>query len=159
MYSVELSPAAARDYKKLPVNEIEDVNIAIEDFNKQLEADKKVESVVDITLSPQDKNALSFLAAFLNMEEVSIEQKELVKATQEAIRVHKFNQLPKKVNRLAKAVKKTPMRIDLMINKLFFILEEFPLQREENKEERFKEILPLVKGELPDIIISESFMK
>ena len=35
MYSVELSPAAARDYKKLPVNEIEDVNIAIEDISKK----------------------------------------------------------------------------------------------------------------------------
>ncbi len=30
MYSVELSPAAARDYKKLPLNEIEDINNAID---------------------------------------------------------------------------------------------------------------------------------
>lgn len=135
------------------------VNIAIEDFNQQMEADKKTESVVDVTLSPQDKKALSFLAAFLNMQEVSKEQKEIVKFAQQAIRVNKFNQLPKKVNRLGTKVKKTPMRIDIMIEKLFNILEEFPLKKEENIDSKTQALLPLIKGELPEIIISESFMK
>ena len=34
MYSIELSPSAARDYKKLPVNEIQDINTAIENISK-----------------------------------------------------------------------------------------------------------------------------
>ncbi len=158
---------AAKEFKayldeksiELHENHHNHVNIAIEDFNRQLEADKKTESIVDVTLSPQDKNALSFLAAFLNMQEVSKEQKMLVKFAQEAIRVHKFNQLPKKVNKLAKAVKKTPMRIDVMIEKLFTILEEFPLRKEESIESKTQALLPIIKGELPEIIISESFMK
>lgn len=158
---------AAKEFKayldeksiELHENHHNHVNIAIEDFNRQLEADKKTESIVDVTLSPRDKNALSFLAAFINMQEVSKEQKILVKFAQEAIRVHKFNQLPKKVNKLAKAVKKTPMRIDVMIEKLFTILEEFPLRKEESIESKTQALLPIIKGELPEIIISESFMK
>ncbi len=158
---------AAKEFKayidekpmELHENHHNHVNIAVEDFNRQLEADKKAESIVDVTLSPQDKSALSFLAAFLSMQEVSKEQRIMVKFAQESIRVHKFNQLPKKVNKLAKAVKKTPMRIDIMIEKLFAILEEFPLKKEENIEEKAMYLLPIIKNELPEIIISESFIK
>lgn len=158
---------AAKEFKayadeksfELHENHHSHVNVAIESFNKQLEADKKTENIVDVTLSPQDKKSLSFLAAFLNMQEVSEEQKILVKNAQEAIRVHKFNQLPKKVNQLATSVKKTPMRIDIMIDKLFAILEDFPLNKNNNQESQYQAILPIIKGELPDIIISESFVK
>jgi len=135
------------------------VNKAISDFNKQLETDRKTESIVDVTLSPQDKKSLSFLAAFSNMNEVSDEQKDLVKYAQEAIRVHKFNQLPKKVNKLATAVKKTPMRIDLMINMLIDILEEFPLKKLIESESEANIVTQYSDGVLPEIIISESFMK
>jgi len=34
VYSVEFSPAAARDYKKLPVNLIHDINRAIENISE-----------------------------------------------------------------------------------------------------------------------------
>jgi hypothetical protein len=93
------------------------------------------------------------------MQEVSEEQKTLIKNAQEAIRVHRFNQLPKKVNHLATSVKKTPMRIDIMIDKLFTILEDFPLNKNNSQESQYQAILPIIKGDLPDIIISESFVK
>ena len=158
---------AAKEFKayideksiKLHENHHKHVNDAIEDFNKQLEIDRKTENIVDVTLSPQDKKALSFLAAFLKMQEVSNEQKEVIKLAQEAVRVHKFNQLPKKINRLATAVKKTPMRIDLMIEKIFTILNDFPLIKDNDIETDSHVVIPITNGELPEIIISESFKK
>jgi mRNA interferase RelE/StbE len=46
MYSLELSPAAARDYKKLPVNEVEDINRGIEAIsnNPRLSGYKKLKN-------------------------------------------------------------------------------------------------------------------
>ena len=143
----------------LHANHHQHIETAITSFNEQVESDLKVESIVDVTLSPQDKSSLSFLAAFLNMAEVSEDQKLLIKASQEAIRVHKYNQLPKKINRLAKAVRKTPMRIDVMIDKLMEILLDFPLQIKDDPNDLPEIVTRIISQDIPEIIISESFQK
>lgn len=132
------------------------INFAINEFLKQLEANKKSESSVDVTQSPQIAKALRFLSAYLNMEEVSEEQKEIILAAQDAIRIHKFNQLPKRVNQLFTAVKKTPVRIDIMITKLFSILNDFPLFKNQSSD-TYTIKHSKKDNELPEIIISESF--
>jgi mRNA interferase RelE/StbE len=46
MYSLELSPAAVRDYKKLPADEIENINRSIENIsgNPRLSGYKKLKN-------------------------------------------------------------------------------------------------------------------
>lgn len=95
----------------------------------------------------------------MKMPEVSDEQRALIKAAQQAIKVHTYNQLPKKLNRLAKAVKKTPMRIDIMLDKLMEILEDFPLHGTVDEDLAGALLFPTaIQHEVPDIIISESFL-
>jgi len=153
---------AYADEKAIPLHEQHHahVNQAISAFQAQIEAERRTATVVDTSLSPQDKRALSFLAAFLKMPEVSDEQRALIKAAQQAVKVHIYNQLPKKINRLAKAVKKTPMRIDIMLEKLLAILEDFPLHGTVDTEQPGALMFPtVIQDETPDIIISESFVR
>ena len=150
------------DEKAIPLhdNHHDHVNQAVAAFQAQIEAERRAETVIDASLSPQDRAVLAFLSAFLNMPEVSDEQRTLIRAAQQAIKIHTYNQLPKKLNRLAKAVKKTPMRIDIMLDKLMDILEDFPLHGRLEDDQPGALMFPTaIQSEIPDIIISESFVK
>lgn len=152
---------AYADEKAIPLHDDhhDHVNQAVAAFQAHIEEEQRAESIVDTSLSPQDRAVLAFLSAFMKMPEVSDEQRALIKAAQQAIKVHTYNQLPKKLNRLAKAVKKTPMRIDIMLDKLMEILEDFPLHGTVDEDLAGALLFPTaIQHEVPDIIISESFL-
>ena len=135
------------------------VNQAVSAFHAQIEAERRQEIIVDTSLSPHDRKALALLASLLNAPEISDEQQALIKAAQTAIKVHTYNQLSKKLAQFADSTKKTPMRIDVMLEKLFAILESFPLSGAESVESPGALMFPSSqRQEHPEIIISESFI-
>ena len=136
------------------------VNQAISTFHAQIEAERRQEIIVDTSLSPHDRKALALLASLLNAPEISDEQQALIKAAQTAIKVHTYNQLSKKLAQLANSNKKTPTSIDAILEKLFPILESFPLVSAEHAESPGTLAFPSSpRQEQPEIIISESFVK
>lgn len=139
------------------------VSQAVDAFWKQVETERITSNVVDSAVSPQDKSALSYLAAFLNLPETSDAEKAYLRAAQHAIKVHKYNQLSNKVNKLRKSVTKTNTRSDSILEQLMAIVTSFPLQIGEDEPIQHNagtlQPAPIKQDEEPDIIISESFTR
>lgn len=134
----------------------EQVKIAIEHFSNTLEEEKAKDKKVDVTQGPNEKKALSYLDAFLNLPFTNELEKELILEAKEAIRKGKFQNLQRDLNKLQKAVKKTPLKPVLLLEKVMTILKSYPLEKAE-AEQTSEITLPVIKLLNPDIIITESF--
>jgi superfamily II DNA/RNA helicase/HKD family nuclease len=147
--------------KAIPLhgNHHEQVNEAVKFFIKKAEEDKQQERQVDTAQGPNEKKALSYLDAILNLQLANAEEKELLSNAKIAVRQGKFQQLQRDINKFAKTVKATPLKPALLLEELLKIVRKYPLQtEEENNQQTF--ILPyIVKEFKPEIIITESFDK
>ena len=93
------------------------------------------------------------------MPNVSAKEKALLHAAQHAVKVAKFQDLPRKLNALQKAVTRKPVTTSVYLDKMLEIIRAYPLDVEEADQ-------PLggtggasaaFSGYTPDIILSESF--
>ena len=134
----------------------EQVKIAIDHFSNTLEEEKAKDRKVDVTQGPNEKKALSYLDAFLNLPFTNELEKELIVEAKEAIRKGKFQNLQRDLNKLQKAVKKSPLKPVLLLEKVLAILKSYPLEKAET-EQVSEIVLPVIKLLNPDIIITESF--
>ncbi len=129
---------------------------ALEDFQTKQEADAVRERAVDHTLGPNEQKAIRLLAAAQSMPNVSSEERALFLAAQHAVRLARFQELPRKINALQRAVVKTPVTTAVYLDKLAEIVRSYPLLKEEAPLPRLvQHDLPF--GFTPDIILSESF--
>jgi superfamily II DNA/RNA helicase len=137
----------------------EQVSEAMKFFIKKTEEEKHRERQVDVAQGPNEKKALSYLDAMINLQLASAEEKELLTNAKMAIRQGKFQQLQRDINKFAKTVKATPLKPAVLLEELLKIIRKYPLQApEENNPQEF--VLPYVIKEFkPEIIISESFDK
>jgi superfamily II DNA/RNA helicase/HKD family nuclease len=135
----------------------EQVQQATELFAHKLEQEKSNERKVDTTQGPNEKKALSFLDAFTNMQLASPSEKELLNNAKAAIKLGKFQNLQRDVNKLAKAIKATPLKPAVLLEEVIKVLNKYPLQVAD--EEAIEGIQPIfnIKEFKPEIIISESF--
>src|SRR5262249_6241254 len=78
----------------------DDVRSAVVDFREKLEADAARELAVDHTLGPNEQNAIRLLAAAAGMPNVSAAEKAWLIAAQHAIKLGKFQDLHRKLNKL-----------------------------------------------------------
>lgn len=137
-------------------NHHEQVKVAINHFSNKLDEEKARDRKVDVTQGPNERKALSYLDAFLNLSFTNELEKDLILEAKEAIRKGKFQNLQRDLNKLQKAVKKTPLKPVLLLEKVVSILKSYPLQKEEKDDIR-QEIVPAIKVLNPEIIITESF--
>lgn len=142
----------------LPLHEHhhDQVKIAIDHFSNKLEEEKARDRRVDVTQGPNEKKALAYLDAFLNLPFTNQLEKELILEAKEAIRKGKFQNLQRDLNKLQKVVKKAPLKPVLLLEKIISILKSYPLQKE-GKDEVTKEVPQAIKMLDPEIIITQSY--
>lgn len=134
----------------------EQIQIAVEDFYQKLNEDAMAERVVDAHQGPNERKAKQFLDMFLTLPITGKEEKRQIEAAKLAIRRGKFTALQRDINKLQRSIKKAPLKMAPLLDKLLEILDRFPLDVEEEDH------APLlnVKADIPlqpEIIISESF--
>lgn len=144
--------------KGLPLHKFHHIQVktSVEHFaNKQAE-EKVRDRKIDTTQGPNETKALRYLDAFLNLPFTGTNDKDLIILAKEAVRKGKFQNLQRDINKLQKAVKKTPLKPVLLLEKLISILKNYPLENE-NEQSNAEVIVNPIKVFNPEIIISESF--
>lgn len=133
------------------------VRVAISNFAQKVEEEKSKERKIDTTQGPNEKKALAFLDAVSTIHLANPEEKELLLNAKRAIRLGKFQNLQRDVNKLAKAVKASPLKPAYLLEEIIKLLKKYPLQVVDEGE--MQKLLPVfnVKEFQPEIIISESF--
>lgn len=133
------------------------VKKAIQLFANKLEEEKSKERKIDTTQGPNEKRALAFLDAISNIQVANPEEKELLQNAKQAIRLGKFQNLQRDVNKLAKAVKTVPLKQAVLLEEVIKILQKYPLQAIEDDNIPVLQPIFNLKEFKPEIIISESF--
>lgn len=144
--------------KSLPLHDKhhEQIQAAVDDFEKKLNAEASADRVVDATQGPNERKAKQFLDMFLSMPITGSEEKRLIEAAKRAIRRGKFTALQRDINKLQRSVQKVQLKPVALLDKLIAILERFPLDPDQEDDApllNIKADAPLH----PEIIISESF--
>lgn len=135
------------------------VQAAIGLFHDMLQEDLAREQKVDPKIGPNEKKALLLLAALHDMPVSSSKERTLLAAAQQAVRVGKFQQLHRDLNKVQKAVKATPVAPSVLLERVVAILGKYPI----TAEEPVAPVPPVAEAggaagpRLPEIIISESF--
>ncbi|HRO85559.1 MAG TPA: helicase-related protein [Niabella sp.] len=145
--------------KAIPLNEHhhEQVKNAIQLFANKLEEEKSKERKIDTTQGPNEKRALAFLDALTNIQIANPHEKEMLQNAKTAIRLGKFQHLQRDINKLAKAVKASPLKPALLLEEVIKILNKYPLQVVEDDTAQTLQPIFNLKEFKPEIIISESF--
>jgi superfamily II DNA/RNA helicase len=145
--------------KAIPLNSNHHTQVknAIDLFANKLEEEKSKERKIDTTQGPNEKRALSFLDALTNLQIANPEEKDLLQNAKVAIRLGKFQQLQRDVNKLAKAIKASPLKPAILLEEVIKILNKYPLQIIEDDTVQTSQPIFNLKEFKPEIIISESF--
>lgn len=141
----------------LPENHHEQIDIAISDFHDKIKQEMVSSQIIDTTQGPNEKRALAYLDGFLSFPFASEEEKSLIKAAKQAIKLGKFQKLQRDVNKLKRNTKVTKLKaIDLM-DAMMKIINLYPVMQSDNFEERPLISVKSLDKLKPEIIISESF--
>jgi len=145
--------------KSIPIHERhhKHVNLALEDFRKKLQEEAVEQRVVDAHQGPNERRALAYLDAFTKLPFVSNNDLLIIKSAKQSIKLARFQNLQREINKLHKSQKKQAVKPGVLLEKLLQILGKYPLNMSDTEDDR-----PLVSvksfQELePEIIISESF--
>jgi SNF2 family DNA or RNA helicase len=138
-------------------NHHKQINIVLEDFKAKIDTDLAIDSLVDTTQGPNEKKALAYLDGFLSLPFISKEEKELIKAAKNAIKVGKFQQLQREVNKLKRSTKTVKLKPVDLLDALLKILNQYPLKDKDLKDDRPVISVRSFEKFKPEIIISESF--
>ena len=143
----------------LPENHHGHIRASLGDFSAKLASDAVRERAVDQTVGPNEQRALRILAAAQGMPSIDAREKAELVAAQHAIRVAKFQDLPRKLNAFQKAVEKKHVSTAAYLDKLLEIVRTYPLDvADENGAATSSPGLPPPASGLPEIILSESFV-
>ncbi|HEY4248448.1 MAG TPA: helicase-related protein [Lacunisphaera sp.] len=136
------------------------VQIAIGIFHGMLQDDLAREQKVDPKLGPNERKALQLLSALRQMPVSSEKEQSLIESAQHAIRVGKFQQLHRDLNKVQKAVKETPVAPSILLERVVAILNKYPIAIEVPPAPATATANPFspAAAHLPEIIISESFI-
>lgn len=132
----------------------EQVAKAIEAFSVKEEDSKAAEKKINPTQGPNEKKAIAYLDAFVNLPNVTKEESAFIQKAKQAITTGRFQQLQRDVNKLQKATKTTPVAPAVLLERLMEIISAYPL---EHIGKRVVETKTDKKEQMPEIIISESF--
>ena len=137
----------------------EQVAKAIEVFSEKEEEAKAVTKKVVTNQGPNEKKALSYLDGFVHVPNITDEEVDLIEKAKRAISTGRFQQLQRDINKLQNAVKKTPVKTVVLLERLMKIITSYPLEHVglNNFEAQAISKERYVKELIPEIIISESF--
>ena len=152
---------ARADEKSIPLHDLhhQQVAKAIEVFAAQEEDAKATTSKVNVAQGPNEKKAIAYLDGFLSIPNITDEERDLILKAKRAITTGKFQQLQRDVNKLKTSVKKTPIKPSALLEKLIYIISDYPLDAVQlNDSSTDNKGVVQVKKEInPEIIISESY--
>ncbi|WP_181304361.1 helicase-related protein [Rufibacter sp. XAAS-G3-1] len=125
-------------------------------FSDLLEREKARDKKIDTTQGPNEKKANAYLDGILNLPLVNEEERVLILKAKEAIRLGRFQNLQRDINKFQRALKKAPLKPAIVLEKIIDILNAYPLVHEEVDQEVEKKV---VRARVlnPEIIITESF--
>ena len=103
----------------------------------------------DFKLGPQTKQALAYLDACSKLDFLDLEEKKLINNAKKIVKISKFIDLQRKINRLKKTAEKEKFDRTKIIDVLLGIIKNFPVESANNIE--------TLEATPPEIIISESF--
>jgi superfamily II DNA/RNA helicase len=135
----------------------EQINTAITDFHEKIQQEIASTQVVDTTQGPNEKKALAYLDGFLSFPFASEEEKKLIKAAKQAIKLGKFQKLQRDVNKLKRDTKVTKLKAVDLLDAMIKIINLYPVQQADTMEERPTVTIRSYEKLKPEIIISESF--
>jgi superfamily II DNA/RNA helicase len=138
-------------------NHHEQINTAITDFHEKIQQEIASTQVVDTTQGPNEKKALAYLDGFLSLPFASDEEKKLIKAAKQAIKLGKFQKLQRDVNKLKRDTKTTKLKPVDLLDAMIKIINLYPVQQADTMEERPTVTIRSYEKLKPEIIISESF--
>lgn len=138
-------------------NHHEQINTAINDFHEKIQQEIASTQVVDTTQGPNEKKALAYLDGFLSFPFASDEEKKLIKAAKQAIKLGKFQKLQRDVNKLKRDTKTTKLKPVDLLDAMIKIINLYPVQQADTMEERPTVTIRSYEKLKPEIIISESF--
>ena len=136
----------------------EQVKTAIKLFSDKLEEEKAKDKKVDVTQGPNEKRAIAYLDAMINLPFTNDVETELIITAKEAIRKGRFQNLQRDINKLKRAVSKSPLKPVIILERIIAILKSYPLVIDKVDEEEPVKLVPS-KILNPEIIITESFAK
>jgi len=146
--------------KAVPLHEKhhEQVSLARDDFAAKLHEEITQTQGVDVHQGPNEKKALAFLDAFLKLPITGEQERYKIKAAKLAIRLARFQELQRGINRLQTAIKKKKMTNVELLDAVMKILNKYPLDTVEDSAPK-----PVTLGQQenlqPEIILSESFCR
>jgi superfamily II DNA/RNA helicase len=133
------------------------VNAALEDFYDKLQEEISSGQVVDTTQGPNEKKALSYLDGFLSLPFIGTIEKDKIKAAKLAVKLGRFQKLQRDINNLKKNVKRTPIKPVELLDAIIKIIDNYPIDHQENGDNRPTVTIKSFEKFKPEIIISESF--
>lgn len=144
--------------KAIPIHEhhYKHIALALQTFKLELFI-KNLGDRALIKLGPNETRAIAFVSAMLSFDFINEDEKKIINAARQAIRVGRFQKLPREINKLLKKVKDENInRVD-QFHGLIKILSSYPLLENEYSELPELDEKPIKESHLPEIIISESF--
>jgi hypothetical protein len=135
----------------------EQVNIALEDFHAKVRQEIASTQVVDTTQGPNEKKALAYLDGFLTLPFTSDEDKKIIKAAKNAIKLGKFQKLQRDVNKLKKDAKSIRLNPIDLLDAMVKVINQYPVLQKDTMEDRPTVTIRSYENLKPEIIISESF--
>lgn len=141
----------------LPEHHHRDVQAALHLFRDKAAAAAVADKALDANPGPNERRALEFLDAFLNLDLLSESEKELIRAAKLAVRTAKLQKLQKDINKLRKSVQLVKVSNAVLADKLIALLRGYPLDEPPPAEVPAQTGERLHPAALPRIILSESF--
>jgi superfamily II DNA/RNA helicase len=141
----------------LPETHHEQINVALDDFNEKIQTEMASAQVVDTTQGPNEKRALAYMDGFLSFPFASDEEKQLIKAAKQAVKLGKFQKLQREVNKLKKNAKAAPLKATDLMDALLKIINNYPVLQADTLDQRPAITIKSFEKLKPEIIISESF--
>jgi len=135
----------------------EQVSQAITDFHEKIQQEIASTQVVDTTQGPNEKKALAYLDGFLTFPFASEQEKKLIKAAKQAIKLGRFQKLQRDVNKLKRDTKTTKLKPVDLLDAMIKIINLYPVEQADTMEDRPMVTIRSYEKLKPEIIISESF--
>lgn len=135
----------------------EQVSSAITDFHDKIQQEIASSQVVDTTQGPNEKKALAYLDGFLSFPFISDQEKKLIKAAKQAIKLGKFQKLQRDVNKLKRDTKVNKLKAVDLMDAMIKIINLYPVEQADTMEDRPMVTIRSYEKLKPEIIISESF--
>lgn len=162
--AVRIFKASAKELPaNLPAPHHNQVAAAIDKFREQLASEAVNTSAAVHQIGPDERRAMELLAALQNLPEahaelLSSEDRELLRAGQEALRAARFDPMRRRIVKLAKEHKRHALPVTTLVERTLAILQDFPLSTESDPA-RERLLAGLAFNQLvPEIILSESFV-